>query len=289
MPIVTAYRNGSTAGTPPTKNDHVRAKRDVVQGWSPGAVRRHTKWLYGVDAEALPVDGLRGYAVTLTMRDCPPDADTFHALRRAWVKRMERRGMVRYHWVIEWQRRGVPHIHAAVYFPSDSVEIARGATINPGVLSCVEWVDVAGEYGASIAGQHYDDISGAVGWLKYLSKHASRGAKHYQRSGHPEGWNRTGRLWGHGGEWPTIQPMRYRMSMEAYHRYRRLVRAWRVADARQSGDLARLQFARRMLACSDPRLSSVRGISDWVPEDVTLRLIAMLEAEGHEVISEDSQ
>lgn len=280
---MSVYLNGSTAGTPPRRSDHVRAKRDVVKGWSAGAVRRHTKWLYSVDADSLEQGELRGYALTLTVRDCPPSAAVFHAMRKAWLMRQDRRGAVRMHWVIEWQRRGVPHIHAAVYYPPAK----EGELVPPYALALTDWVAISEDFGASLAGQYYDDIRGPLGWLKYLSKHASRGARHYQRTGHPQGWDRTGRLWGHGGEWPTVEGIRYEMSMEAYWRYRRLVRSWRVADARASGDLARIRYAKRMLMCPDRSLSAVRGVSDWVPEYVSARLLMQLQAEGYEVNQEE--
>lgn len=272
MPTVTSYRNGSTAGS--AGGNPNPAKRSTIKGWSPAAVRRHTKWLYSVDAPALDGDG---FALTLTMRTTPESADAFHRLRSAWIKRAERMGATRIHWVIEWQRRGTPHLHCAVYFaPGETPDYAAARLI-------AGWVVVAGDYGAQLPGQHFDGIDGALGWLKYLSKHAARGVKHYQRSGHPEGWDRTGRLWGHAGAWPVDAPMRFDMSMAAYHRFRRLVRAWRVADARASGSASRIAYARRMLKCPEPRLSAVRGVSDWLPEDVSLQLVALLELEGHEI------
>jgi hypothetical protein len=104
--------------------------------------------------------------------------------------------------------------------------------------------------------------------------------KHYQRQGRPEGWESTGRLWGKSGDWPADEPMRYDLDMPAYHRYRRLVRSWRVADARKSGDARRIALARRMLSCDDPRLSAVRGVSDWVPESTSAAFVALLASEG---------
>lgn len=284
MPTVTSYRNGSTAGM--AGFNPSPSKRGNVTGWSAGAVRRHTKWLYSVDTEAL--DG-QGYALTLTMRDTPASAVEFHALRRAWLMRLDRLGATRVHWVIEWQRRGTPHLHAAIYF-RELPEMPPGfnsAAITP-VVMLDAWTAVADRFGATLAGQHFNPIDGPLGWLQYLSKHASRGVKHYQRSGHPEGWDKTGRLWGHGGDWPVDAPMRHDMSREAYWRYRRLIRAWRVADARASGDPKRIRYARKMLACPNPRLSAVRGVSDWVPEAVNVGLLALLIAEGHE-ISEKSE
>lgn len=289
--MVTVYVNGSSAGTPPGKNDHLRAKRDVVKGWSAGAVRRHTRWLQSMDADALS-EGSVGWAITLTMRDCPPTADDLHSMRVAWIKRVTRAGAERIHWVIEWQRRGVPHIHVAAYWPEDHPNAQDGAD-----LAIFAWTSVAERYTANLAAQYYDGIDGALGWLKYLSKHAARGARHYQRSGHPEGWSRTGRLWGHTGDWPVLPPLKFAIDRQAGFRYRRLVRSWRVSDARKDLDrarqrqdptlvdlaLSRLVFARRMLRCNDRNLSEVRGVSDWIPEAVNVDLLLMLRDQGYDV------
>ena len=51
------------------KNDHMRAKRGEVGGWSEGAARRNVRFLYGIEERELHGDG---FAVTLTVRDCPP-------------------------------------------------------------------------------------------------------------------------------------------------------------------------------------------------------------------------
>jgi hypothetical protein len=59
-----------------------------------------------------------------------------------------------------------------------------------------EWLSLAAAYGAGEVGQAVVPITGALGWSKYLSKHASRGVAHYQRQGTPPGWTKTGRLWG---------------------------------------------------------------------------------------------
>lgn len=248
-------------------------KRGRVAGWSAGAVRRHTRWLYSVDAPALDGDG---FAVTLTMRDTPATAEDWQLLRRAWEMRIRRySGFLRLHWVVEWQKRGTPHLHAAVYF--------RDARPEQLPLILGAWWSVAQPYGANIAAQHGAPISGPLGWLQYLSKHAARGVRHYQRQGKPAGWETTGRLWGKGGSWPVQQPLTFDLEMPAYWRLRRLVRAWRVADARASGDPRRIALARRMLACPDRKLSAVRGVSDWVPEAVMVDLVSLVASEGHDV------
>lgn len=259
---------------PPGANSHQRAKRDRIKGWTAAAVRRHTAWLYSIDAESLD-DGLPGFAVTLTLRDCPPSAEEWTRLVRSWIKALERSGLQRMHWVVEWQRRGVPHLHCALYF-DPSVQ-------DGGDLACALWFTRAVAFGAAPQAQQWNPIDGPLGWLQYLSKHAARGVKHYQRTGSPEGWESTGRLWGHRGEWPVVEPSRYEVSRGAYWRLRRLVRSWRVADARSERDprkrAQRVRYARRMLACPDPRLSPVRGVSDWIPADVMDRLVRLAVAQ----------
>lgn len=276
--LVTAYLNGATAGTSGS-HQRVPGKRDQVKGWSSAAVRRHTAWLYSIDAPALVGEG---FALTLTVRHCPADSAEWHSIRRSFIRRLERAGVIRYHWVTEWQRRGVPHLHGAVYWPA-------GETTYLDALGVImrAWLDVTAEFGAAGSAQDVKRIDGATGWLKYLSKHASRGVKHYQRQGKPEGWATTGRLWGYGGEWPAELPMRFDLERHAGYRYRRLVRAWTVADARKSGDRKRIAWAKRMLACSDLRLSHVRGVSGWVPESVSVALIALLIEQGEGVIQRD--
>lgn len=252
---------------------HERAKRGEVVGWTAAAVRRQTRWLYSVDTEALTGNG---FAVTLTVRDCPPNPEDWTRLRGAWVKRVQRLGAIRVHWVVEWQARGVPHLHAAVYFPA-------GTGDKMGAQMLRAWAEVAGAYGVGSKGQSCGSITGPLGWLKYLSKHAARGVAHYQREGHPVGWSKTGRLWGYGGDWPIVPPIEASITSAEMYRLRRLVRSWRVADARAAAlrwddpkhRWRRLTYARRMLKCSDPQASRFRGVSEWIPEDVGLRLLSV--------------
>ena len=106
-------------------NTHKRAKRDVVTGWSAGATRRNLQFLYSIDERDL--DG-EGFAVTLTLRDCPPTAEDWQYLVKQFFMYLKRIlsyasaalggdfTLLRYHYVTEWQRRGVPHLHATIYF-----------------------------------------------------------------------------------------------------------------------------------------------------------------------------
>jgi hypothetical protein len=203
---------------------------------------------------------------------------------------MERLGMIRTHWVTEWQRRGVPHLHAAVWWPADQVQQWGSHNIENEMVNA--WVQMSRKlYGTGFKGQHVQLITGAVGWFQYLSKHAARGVKHYQRSSEnvPPAWKlRTGRMWGYRGRWSRREKMRLSLQDQfgdgGWFAYRRLVRGWRVANAR--GDLAnprRVVQAKRMLACREPAMSRVRGISEWVPQDVTLSMLANLASRGYAV------
>lgn len=286
MPTLAVYVNGMTMGT--AGRNVSPSKRGEVTGWSRAAVRRHTKWLYGVDADELTGTGL---ALTLTMREIPASSVEFQAARRAFVKRLERLGLIRLHWVVEWTRRRRPHLHMAAYFPPDlpPVEVTR---LRIGIVSA--WLAVAERWGVTYEAQHVAGIDGVGGWLRYLSKHAARGVEHYQRQGKPDGWEKTGRLWGVVGEWPEHEPMKLELSRQGAWALRRLVRSWRVADARAELRAARtplaaaqarrrLSSARRMLSCNRRDLSETRGVSEWAPESVVAQLVWHLQSQGHTV------
>ncbi len=290
MPVITLYDHGFTGGVAPMKNDHLRALRAEVGGWSEGATRRNTRFLYSIREQELTGTG---YAITLTIRDCPPDAAAWHRLRRAFLKRMERAGLIRSHWVTEWQRRGVPHLHGMLFFPD-----VQGRS-HAAVMSMIEraWLHLGERYGAMSPGQHVHGITDSVGWFQYLSKHASRGVLHYQRSieNVPAAWkNKTGRMWGYTGDWPRRDGVRIQLQDQygdgGWFAYRRLVRSWRVADARAAGDPGRKRStrersARAMLKCPEPPLSRIRGVSEWIPIDLSMAMLANLAARGYSVRS----
>jgi hypothetical protein len=283
VPVPTLYQNGVKMGCPPSANNHLRAKRSVVDGWSPGAIRRNTDFLKSVDVSKL--DGL-GYALTLSVGGEIPSPVEFRAMFAAWVKRVRRAGMVRLHWVIEWQRRGAPHLHVAVYFPVDT-PMFGGALLGA-------WLEVSKATESGLLGQCVKRIDGPLGWLQYLAKHASRGAAMYQRSAAsvPLSWKgRTGRLWGRLGEWPLGPVLRFQLQGGegdgGYYALRRLVRSWRVADSRAESVLKvrvrRVRLARGMLRCSDIHLSRVRGVSEWIGCEQMLRFLDNLASRGYQI------
>jgi len=284
MPTVSVYRHGSTCGA--GNPDAVPPMRSEVIGWSSSAIRRNLKFLYSVDETALTGDGL---ALTLTVKDCPPDPDAWRRMREAWFKRQRDRGMVRCHWVTEWQRRGVPHLHLAIWFPSDASPVPPWVLIG-------DWIDLAKPYGAKVRGQHAVEIYDVLGWNQYVSKHAARGLHHYQRSPEnvPKTWQTgTGRMWGNLGEWTLQEPLRVDLSQSAFWAYRRMVRGWRKADARAAAAKGgvrkdanrRIRSARGMLRCPVQELSRVRGVSEWIGEGLNLRMLEGLRQAGHELLS----
>lgn len=256
------------------RNDHIRAKRDVVTGWSSKTARSNTRFL-----QSVTLDGLtgHGFAFTLTLRDCPETHADWHKLRDSMGKRLARMGMTRLHWVTEWQRRGVPHLHGVAYFPDNELNY-------PGRI-IEHWCQIAAPYNPKISGQNAKPIRDALGWHKYLAKHASRGANHYQRSSDsiPEGWKKTGRMWGKGGDWPIAEPMKFDVDRKAFWLYRRLVRGHRKSDARSMGKAYAIRSARRMLKCNLRSLSEVRGVAGWATESVSLQMVSCLAAQGYRV------
>ena len=284
MPVVKSYRNGVTAGCAPRNKPHESAKRSTVGGWSKSSTRGNQTFLYSVDAPRLTG---HGYAATLTVRDSPPTSAEWHRIRRSVIEWLRRRGMVRLHWIIEWQRRGAPHFHMAFWLPEPMSRDFFFEFLD-------YWRRLTAHLGTSIRSQHVTPIDNAKGWFEYVSKHAARGLSNYQRNPErvpPEWQGKTGRMWGKLGDWPTDDEIRLDVGMKAYHRYRRLCRRWRIADARRAHRLAktsetrrqarrRITSARTMLACPDPKRSAVRGLSEWIPQEVNLTLLTHAVGDG---------
>lgn len=219
-------------------------------------------WLWSVNSDEM--DGL-GWALTLTMGGTPATADEWNGARRAFLRRLERKGITQHLWVTEWTAKGRPHLHLAVYGPGRVDAIAL-----------VAWLLVCDRLGwdAAVGGQHIVPIDGARGWLEYVSKHAARGVDHYQRQGAPEGWERTGRLWGKGGPWPIEQPVEVELQDDEFHRYRRLAREWQRQRMRRAGAPAR-SWKRIGWRYGDRERGRLMGVSGWMPDTVSLDLVEL--------------
>lgn len=299
MPVLTFSQNGaSVAGS--GNASPTGGKRGKVVGWSAGAARRNTKFLQSIEVDAL--SGV-GDAVTLTLRDTPPTADQWCELVQKLLRRVRQMpDSLRWHWIVEWQRRGAPHLHLAVYSSADNAHSGRGI----GDAVAVAWLEIASEFAAGRRSQFVTPITGPTGWLKYLSKHAARGVGHYQRQGSPTGWDRTGRLWGYGGDWPVIAWEAALLSPGQAVRARRMVQHYLVAQARADALRAgehrrrmvrrsgaevemdaveraawdRVAYLRRVRKCAEPQLSAVRGLSGWVPLAVSAQILGAVEWDG---------
>jgi hypothetical protein len=299
MPVLTVGRNG-TGMSAGGVGSHERAKRSVITGLSAAAARRQLRFLQSVNGDEL--DGL-GMAVTLTLRDLPASPQELHELLENFADVCRRRGMTCGHWVIELQKRGVPHYHLALYFQGredDFTQLRRELV--------TAWVRIASEYGAKRVGQHVERIIEGTGWAKYCAKHAGRSVKHSQRVGMPAGWPTSGRLWGKWGEWPTDE-VPILVDSRTYVELRRLLRAWRHADAKRAlraaeaslraahtddwrrtaehhvrVATARVRSTRRFYAPrgdtlqETQRLSRSVGMREWVPMSVMFDLLYLLES-----------
>lgn len=298
MPVVKLYPNGLTGGCPPRKFNPSPALRDECKGWSLRSSRGNTLFLYSVRSPDLPFSNtgepLIGLSASLTLRRIPDSHDEWKKLREAYLVRLRRKGLYRLHWLTEWQKRGAPHLHTAMWFDRSAagrVVAPYGLPVEafPALLKA-DWLELTTvRYRAEPDGQDIKPIFDEIGWLQYLAKHAARGAAHYQRAlgSIPSGWEKTGRMWGYIGDFPTSEPLGLELDDLGWFVFRRMVRGWRIAQARFSkGPLGRrVCSARHMLTCKDPLLSRVRGVSEWIPVDLGLSMVEWLAKSGQEVLS----
>lgn len=205
-------------------------------------------------------------------------------MREAFLARQRRRGLIRLHWLTEMQARGVPHLHGCAFFDPAGIDCTQGQLP---LAVIADWLELASGFYTSLHAQDAKPILSVLGWLEYLSKHAARGARHYQRCREtlPVQWQgRTGRMWGHVGEWPTDDPVALTLDMAGFYRLRRLHRAYKLSTARalpQGRRKARaVRAARRSLQCANPDAAPFRGISGWIPQEVTLAMVGFLAGAG---------
>lgn len=299
MRVISLYRHGFTLGTPPKMPNRTPVKRGTVSGWSESASRRNMTFLRSVDERTLPTDAngipLLALALTLTVKICPETPEKWHSIRRSFLKRLERMGLYRSHWVTEWQKRGVPHLHGAFWIPDPLAAFPEGEKriqYQIQIANIIDhWLDLTADYGSLRYGQKMLQIHDAVGWFQYLSKHASRGVSHYQRSPEnipPEWKSKTGRIWGKTGHWVTQEKIQLSIEDPGFFMLRRLARSWRVADSRKSGNLKRIAAAKKMLKHNDKDLSRLRGVSEWLDIEDALRLVEVVASMGYTVEHRES-
>ena len=274
MAKLRVYPQGFSLYVPSGCRDRVAPERGTVQGWSVSATRRLVRWLYSVNFSE--VEG-RLWAFTLTVRDCPASASDWAKLRHRFLKRLERTGIKSVFWLTEWQRRGVPHLHGVAIQP-------------PGVDVSIQpcWIRACQAFfgdpeSVSCWSQMVEPVRNKQGWCEYLSKHSARGVRHYQRSDAniPKGWKgKTGRMWGHRGDWPAHDPQELDIDPKTFFRWRRLTRNLQIASSRSRSDWKAVSYARRMLKSSDRKVSSVRGLSRFMPAREASVFLSFLAGSG---------
>lgn len=291
-------------------------RRGCVRGWSRQAARRHTDWLQSVDARAL--DG-HAVAFTLTMRDLPPTAAEWVAARGRFFRWLRHHpSVLRFHWVLEWQQRywpdscgacrcagracgahPVPHLHGSLWLACSAVDEAGncrcpgGHALTASVLADVlrAWSTAAGRFGVTWQAQQVKREETPELWARYLAKHSARSVRHYQREGMPQGWTKTGRVWGHWGEFERSEDD-LALTYDDWVRVRRLVRSYscaavraerarhrrwcRGAGCRECEQLNRRTRITRRLLRHDR--VDVRGVSEWIPAAVVRRFMESLGA-----------
>lgn len=313
--VVNLYHSGVSCGF--SARRRVRrgdnaVKRGTVKGWSIASSRSNTRALMSINAHKL-LKGRDGFAVTLTVGECPNTPADWAKMRNAYFRSLERRGCVAIHWLTEWQRRGVPHMHAFVLF--DAAEKIRIQDVHN------LWLRAARSVGGSVAtdAQCVAPLTGVKGWLLYLSKHALRGYHEYadqratrqrlaagpckpvpsQRSSAliPARWmEQTGRMWGWRGNLSVEPCKRVQVSAPSFFKLRRILRQSAKAQARAykcPDDMRRRSIVKARTCLSrlkrDPTKErdvaaeinaiTVRGMTRWI--DPT----RLLHAIGHKVDS----
>ena len=196
--------------------------------------------------------------------------------------------MYRLHWLTEWQKRGVPHLHFAAWFLQSVVVI----NINQPALSdselaqvlsyliSADWLSISSVYRSSGLSQVVKPMSNELGWLQYSSKHAARGAAHYQRAqgSIPSGWEgMTGRMWGHLGDFPTHEPLGLELELMIVvgFGFGGFVRGWRCALKLVLKEKSVQVGLNPLVVCSAALifLSRVRGVSEWISLALGLQII----------------
>lgn len=273
-------------------------ERTATRGWTANVARRNEQRLQQVDFDA--VDGVPAF-VTLTMPSGQMgevSAAMFHGWLKSWLRYMKRHGLRHYYWILEFQASGNPHLHVLAWLDHEwePLETYRALKSWVGILN-------KSDVGARIQGQIWEniDVGGEIvvdgepvpahpeRVLMYLAKHAARGVAHYQRqiANMPEDWQyRSGRVWGHDRGLPLRPPSDFETDYPTFHRFRRLVRRWRLAEARGIKDADRrrqaISQARRSLRCSRRDVSPYRGVSAWLPADVASQLLDVAVSLGGE-------
>lgn len=263
--MIVILPNGGRMYRPCPRPTREQPKRGVCRGWTRDVSRGNTDFLHSVDSAFLSGSG---FALSLTVRDCPETPQAWQDARIRFVHRLRRLGLVRLHWLTEWQRRGVPHLHAAAWFadplPIDSL--------------LGHWLASARSYGPGLQSQHIVPLRGSAGWFEYLGKHGARSVFNYQRCSEniPDAWSGvTGRMWGHCGEFPLKEPKHVDAPESVELQYRRLMVRFQIGKAKRQGDVRRVRYLRRYLSNAPKETSRAAALPRWwIPEEYQWALLS---------------
>jgi hypothetical protein len=200
---------------------------------------------------------------------------------------MNQKRVYLYHWVTEWTKAGRPHLHLAVFL-SDPCHWL-------GLHIIRKWLSMTKHLGTVREAQYMSHINDMAGWGNYVAKHMGRGYGHYQREREslPDGWKKTGAMWGKSKGWPTVEDG-FDVDRSGWFALRRMIRRYLVAEAQRElsravryGDIKRIAwlrksraFRRRMHTHGDRKKGEVQGLSEWVPYDITSRMIQHVAKRG---------
>lgn len=265
-------------------------KRGNCAGWSAGSARRNMNFLMSIDTDLLQGEA---YAYTYTIRDIPSSHKEWARLIDMLRKRLYRSGAMRDHWVTEWTKAGRPHLHGVVYQDPESSNYMLPVDAQR------HWLALTSHLGTLDRGQDWKPMTGAEGWFKYVSKHAGRGYAHYQRQKGdlPKEWQQTGRMWGKGGMWPTVET-KFDLDKEGFHTLRRLIRGHLCAETRAAITRAKhysddaqlknlyiqLQYRKSMLRRNNRAISEVRGLNEWTDKKVMYRFLQYIRDEKNNYV-----
>ena len=199
-----------------------KGKRGECKGWSLGAINNMSRFMYSVIPGELSGNG---FALSLTLRNCPATSADFKIVRDCLLRYFQKAGALRWHWLTEFTLRCLPHLHGVVFFPEHKI-------ITPKAI-VARWCDITKEYETRPVAQMVQPISDIQGWFGYLTEHGSRSVKHYQKEGMPDGWEKTGRLWGRSyrDTWP-LKMEKKRGGWGKHWTVRRFVRSALLSEAR---------------------------------------------------------
>lgn len=237
-----------------------------------------------IDIDALLRDGMALWGFTLTIAETPSSPEAWAGIREKWFKRVDRRlPGCRWVWITEFQRRGTPHLHGVLVAPANVGDTVRQ-------LCYGDWPEVAsaaGERKTLARAQYVTEIYSASGWLQYLTKHLQRGPNHYQRNRLPDGWDKSGRIYGYNRGWITSES-KLMLSNVGWYQLRRLINAWAWAETAKLSlpdKIRARRYLRRRRRAGGRESSAFIGGSEWMPPAVQQQLLDWIIDQGYIVLN----